>query len=345
MLKYYEFNWTNTVEILIIPLCILTASLLMGLTLNKMINKRLQTRMQDVESLQYVLANAIKGVPVALCCGIGVYWTITALPLTTLVQTLLSNILLGIILFTMTRVIARILVGLIEQSAQKNAATMPKTSLLNNIVNIVVYAIGILIILQSYGISVTPIITALGIGGMALALGLQETLANIFAGLHLIVSRQIRIGDYIKLSSGEEGCVADIAWRFTTIQATSNNMVVIPNQKIASAIITNYNMPKQDITVVVPVGVSYDSDLEHVERVTLDVAKAVMSKVEQSITTEPAVRFHTFADSSINFNVILHSSRFVNQFPLKHEFIKALMKRYREENIEIPYPIRTILQK
>lgn len=345
MYNYFNFDWSHMFEILLIPFCIQIVALAIGLCLNKIINKKLHSKFQDTESFQYVFINALKGLPVSWCSGVGLYWTITTLEMTPRVQILLSNILLGVILFTITRVVARTLVGMIDMHTSRNDANMPKTSLLNNIVNIIIYAIGALIILQSYGISVTPIITALGVGGMAVALGLQETLANIFSGLYLIISKQIRLGDYVKLSSGEEGRVADITWRFTTIQSVANNMIVVPNQKIASAILTNYNMPKQEISIVIPIGVSYDSDLEHVERVTLEVAEEVMQKIEHTLTSSPAVRFHTFADSSINFNVILHSSEFLNQFILKHEFIKALTKRYREENIEIPFPIRTLIRK
>ena len=121
------------------------------------------------------------------------------------------------------------------------------------------------------------------------------------------------------------------------------NVVVIPNQKLASAIITNYNMPKRDITVRVTVGVAYDSDLDLVEKVTLEVARKVMQNEHIGIDIEPAVRFHTLGDSSINFDVFLHSSQFNHQAELKHEFIKELMRRYRKEGINIPYPIRTVI--
>ena len=102
-------------------------------------------------------------------------------------------------------------------------------------------------------------------------------------------------------------------------------------------------MPQGDIAIKIPVGVAYDSDLEQVERVTLEEAQAVIERVDNEVEIPPAVRFHTFGDSSIDFNVIMHSSRFDHQFLLKHEFIKALTKRYREEGINIPYPVRTVI--
>ena len=222
---------------------------------------------------------------------------------------------------------------------------MPRTTLLTNILNVIIYAAGILLILGSLGISIAPLLTALGVGGMAVALGLQETLANICAGLYLLMSRQLRIDDYIRLSTGEEGKVADITWRFTTIMSIAGNAIVVPNQKISSAIITNYCMPEQDMSIKIKCGVAYNSDLDKVEAVTIETAKEVMQAVDGTVIKEPTLRFHTFNDSSIDFNVILHCSEFANQFTIKHEFIKAITKRYRQEGIVIPFPIRTIINK
>ena len=139
--------------------------------------------------------------------------------------------------------------------------------------------------------------------------------------------------------------MTDITWRFTTIvPASGSNMVVIPNQKIASSNITNFSMPTLDMTISIPVGVAYDSDLDFVEKVTLEVANEVLARVDSEVEQPPLVRFTAFGESSIDFNVILHSSNFDHQFLLKHEFIKALTRRYREEGIDIPYPIRSIQQ-
>ena len=260
-------------------------------------------------------------------------------------SSLFSYILFTVIILSITRVAARTINGFVTLRIERTQEKLPKTTLLNTILNVIIYAMGVLVVLQYYGISIAPILTAMGVGGMAVALALQETLANIFSGLHLIISKQLRLDDYIKLNTGEEGRVTDITWRFTTIvPAGGGNMIVIPNQKIASSNITNYSMPHKDIVISIPVGVAYDSDLDKVERVTLEVAREVMSRIDKDVKMEPAVRFHTFGESSIDFNVVLHSSYFEHQFLLKHEFIKALTRRYREEGIEIPYPTRTVLQ-
>ena len=339
-------DWTHLMEMLFIPICILAASLTVGIMLNKLINSRIENHLNiDENSWFYIFINALRGVPVSLCLVVGLYWIVNTINIIEPLTRLFSYILFTVIILSITRVAARTINGFISLHIESSQQKLPKTTLLNTILNVVIYAMGVLVVLQYYGISIAPILTAMGVGGMAVALALQETLANIFSGLHLILSKQLRLDDYIKLSTGEEGRVTDITWRFTTIvPAGGGNMIVIPNQKIASSNITNYSMPRKDIVISIPVGVAYDSDLDKVERVTLDVAKEVMAQIDKDIKMEPAVRFHTFGESSIDFNVVLHSSYFEHQFLLKQEFIKALTRRYREEGIEIPYPTRTVLQ-
>lgn len=339
-------DWTHLMEMLFIPICILAASLTVGIMLNKLINRRIENHLNiDENSWFYIFINALRGVPVSLCLVVGLYWIVNTINIIEPLTRLFSYILFTVIILSITRVAARTINGFISLHIESSQQKLPKTTLLNTILNVVIYAMGVLVVLQYYGISIAPILTAMGVGGMAVALALQETLANIFSGLHLILSKQLRLDDYIKLSTGEEGRVTDITWRFTTIvPAGGGNMIVIPNQKIASSNITNYSMPRKDIVISIPVGVAYDSDLDKVERVTLDVAKEVMAQIDKDVKMEPAVRFHTFGESSIDFNVVLHSSYFEHQFLLKHEFIKALTRRYREEGIEIPYPTRTVLQ-
>ena len=353
--ELFSFGWEKVIEVLFLPVCILIVALTVGIIVNRFVNRRIAEYAErydddDVEeNLKSVFVNALKGVPISFCLVAGIYWIVNTVSLPPSVVKIFSYVLFTINAFTLTRVLARGISGFVTLRLNRGGQ-LPKTSLLNNILNCIIYAMGIIIILQYYGISVTPIITAMGVGGMALALGLQETLANIFSGIHLIISKQLRLNDYIRLSSGEEGQVSDITWRFTTITSVLGNVVVIPNQKLAGAIITNYNLPIKDITVRVTVGVAYDSDLQRVEEVTLEVANEVARKMKDKgkhIAGElpPAVRFHTFGESSINFDVFLHSSQFNHQAELKHEFIKALTKRYRAEGIEIPFPIRTIVNE
>ena len=339
------FSWPEIEGNLLIPALILGASLLMGFVLNYLL-RRYITRHTDLapDSALGVLLHAVRGLPRLWCFAIGVYWTIHTVGLIEPVQRLLAYILFTILVFSITRVIVRTLERIIALRTAEARSAAAATSLLTNLVAITIYAAGAIIVLGYYGISIAPLITALGVGGMAVALGLQESLANLFAGLHLILSKQVRVGDYIRLDSDNEGRVTDITWRYTTILTSANNTVVVPNAKLSSAILTNYDMPEPQIAVIIPVGISYDSDLEKVEAVTVAVAADVMERLEGSMVKTPAVFFHTFGDSSIDFNVVLYARRFTDRTQLKHEFIKALTQRYREEGIDIPFPVRTILR-
>ena len=343
----HTLNFNDLVSLLIVPCCIVLAALTAGIIADRLIRRYIDHHLAVEESTwKYVLVRSMQGVPIFFSFIVGLYWAIDAVEISPTVTKLLSYLLFTSNVFSITRVLARTVDGVVTMYFERSGRNLPKTTLLNSILIGVIYAMGLLVILQYYGISIAPILTAAGVGGMAGALALQETLANIFAGLHLILSKQLRIGDYIKLSSGEEGRVTDITWRFTTIiPLGASSTIVIPNKTIAGANISNFSLPTLNINVSVPVGVAYDSDLATVERISIETAKEVLARVDDNPNAEPLVRYTDFGDSSINFNVILPSSMFDNQGIIKHEFIKALTDRYRTEGIDIPFPIRTIIQE
>lgn len=247
-------------------------------------------------------------------------------------------VLLGISILLFLARTATELVGLYGQKF-----VLPGTGLTQTIVKGLVLLMGGLVIMGSLGISITPLITTLGIGGLAVALALQETLSNLFSGFFVTMARNVRPGDFIRLESGEEGYVQDIGWRASVIRLLPNNMVIIPNSKLANSTIMNYDLPDKEVAVLVQVGVHYDSDLDRVERVTVEVARECQRTVEGAVETfEPFIRYHTFGDSSINLTVILRAREFVASYLIKHEFVKRLHARYAEEGIVIPFPIRAI---
>ena len=343
----YTVDIDTLVDLLLIPALIVLAALTAGIIADRLIRRYIGHHLAVEESTwKYVLVRSMQGVPIFFSFIIGLYWAIDAVEISPTLTKLLSYLLFTSNVVSITRVLARTVDGVVTMYFERSDKNLPKTTLLNNILIGVIYAMGLLVILEYYGISIAPILTAAGVGGMAVALALQETLANIFSGLHLILSKQLRIGDYIRLSSGEEGRVTDITWRFTTIISLgASSTIVIPNKTIAGANITNFSLPTRNINVSVPVGVAYDSDLAMVERVTIETAKEVLARVDDNPNANPLVLYTDFGDSSINFNVILPSRIFDHQGKIKHEFIKALTERYRTEGIDIPYPIQTIIQE
>ena len=258
---------------------------------------------------------------------------------------LARKVFFALLALSIAVVISRILVGFIRYKA-KSAGLYRSTTIVTNIVRIAIYIIFGLIVLQTLGIPVTPVLTALGVGALAVALALQDTLTNLFSGIQVVASRQVRTGDYIRLDSGEEGYIADITWRNTIIRALANNYIIVPNSRIASAIVTNYYLPEKEGAVLVDLSVAYDSDLRKVEEVTIETAKQIMQHITGGVATfEPFIRYHTSGDSGISFSVILRGKEFTDQYLIKHEFIKAILEAYREYDIEIPYPTRTVLVK
>ena len=292
-----------------------------------------------------LLIGSLRGVATTWAGAGGVYLALnvgTADPrLVSVVQSVLMVLVLGSVVIAGMRGVG----GAVEMVSGRTGGAIKSPTLVVNLARIAVGVLGLFIILQNLGIDITAAVTALGIGGIAIALALQDTLGNLFAGVQIIVSGQVRQRDYICLSSGEEGWVTDVKGRNTTIQTfPDGNLVIVPNSLLASSIVKNFSMPRKALWVTLEVGVSYDSDLGHVEEVALDVANQVLSEGGGGVTGyEPIVRFHTFGDSSINFDVRMMVREFESQGPVKHEFIKRLHQRFGDEGIEIPFPIRTVM--
>jgi small-conductance mechanosensitive channel len=254
---------------------------------------------------------------------------------------LLHNGMAVLFVLSLTHLAAQVAAELISRATRPD--TRPALSIVTNVVRVAIYLLGLLIILHICSVEITPALAALGVGGLAVSLALQSTLTDLFSALQMIAARQIKPGDYIRLSTGEEGYVTDISWRTTCVRQLANNLIIIPNAKMTSTIVTNYHAPNPNLAVLIDLSVSYDCDLDHVEHVTLEVARAVMREVSGGVAeSEPLLRYVDFGDSSIQFRLILNAREYADQFLLKHELIKRLHRSYMEEGIDIPIPMRSI---
>jgi small-conductance mechanosensitive channel len=249
--------------------------------------------------------------------------------------------LLVVVLLAATWVAARIVTRLFAGYLRLHPEALPSASLITTLASIAVWSIGLLLVVQSLGIAITPVLTALGVGGLAVALALKDTLENLFSGLQIIASGQIRAGDYIKLEGGIEGYVSDITWRTTTVKDLSDNLVVVPNSKFAQTSFTNYALPARELSVSVPVLVPYDADLALVERATLEAARQVLRENGSATETEPSLHFTELGNENIKLTVILRLGAFADQFKVRSDFIRRLHARYRNERIGSPFPART----
>jgi small-conductance mechanosensitive channel len=336
-----------TIEKMLLPAIIVVVGFLVGVIFEKIILRKIKkisskTKWESDE----IFINALRGTTTVLFLVASVYLALENTELKPHLLNLIHKVLLVLVIFFVTVVLSKISVGFVNVYSKRVGGAFTSTSIFTNITRILVFIIGILIILQYLGISTVHILTVLGVGGLAVALALQDTLSNLFAGIQVIASGQLKPEHYLRLTSGEEGHVADITWRYTTIISLQNNTIIVPNSKLASAIVTDFNIPGEVISTSIEVGVSYDSDLEKVEKVTTEVAGEVLKETGVGVPEfEPSFTYKKFGDSSINFDVDFHVKKFVDQYSVKHEFIKRLHKRYKEEGINIPFPVRTVYMK
>ncbi len=237
----------------------------------------------------------------------------------------------------------RITSGILDRLTRESTVFQGARGLIQGVVRGMIIGIGLLIFLDSIGISITPILASLGVGSLAVALALQDTLTNLFAGIYMVVDKPIEAGHLVKLESGEEGTIVRLGWRSTWVRTLANSIVVVPNIKLAGSVITNYSLLDPQVATYVNVAVHCDSDLEAVERATLDVAREVMRTVDGGVRGfEPTARLQGFGDSSLNLVVALRAADFLGTYRVRHEFIKRLMARYRKDGIRLPFPTRTL---
>ncbi len=249
-----------------------------------------------------------------------------------------------IIILSVSVATANLLGRLFRNYVQTSNLPVPTTGLVYGIIKGAILIMGFLVILNVLGVSIAPLVTALGVGGVAVALALQDTLGNLFSGIHILLEKSIRIGDFVRLETGAEGYVVDITWRTTRVRMLPNNMVIIPNSKLAQSIVTNYYLPEKRMSLLIPVSVSYSSDPDKVERILVEEAKSGARHIPGLLADpEPFVRFIPgFGDSSLNFTLICQVGEFTDQYFAQHELRKRIFKRFQTEGIEIPFPQRTV---
>ena len=217
-------------------------------------------------------------------------------------------------------------------------------TLSRNLAQIAVYTLGILILLNHIGVDIRPLLTALGVGGLAVALALQDTMANLFAGFYISVAGQIRLGDYIKLNTGEEGYVVDITWRSTTLRVLGNNLIFVPNSKLGQANVTNFNLPEKKMGSSITVRVAYGSDAEQVETLLLAEANAAAQELSGIVATDPitVTWIPGFTDAALVLSLNYNVNEFVSQFSVQSEMRKRLYRKLRAEGISIAAPTQII---
>ena len=339
-------NWLSIVTSEYVQfVLILVSGLFLTYLVSKLFSGYLKKLVEATESdTDDKLVDAIKDPLCNLLLVMSFYFALRKLSVLYSVHLWLDKVFFVIFIAVMAILSSRIFSILVDKWLEVHKRFKKTPQLLNKIFAVTIYLVALLMILGYFDVEVTPLIATLGIGGLAVGLALQKTLSDFFAGIHIISERQINVGDHIELKGEKiKGFVEDIGWRSTKIKTLTNNVIIMPNSRLADSTITNNRLPKNEMTIKIDCGVAYDSDLKKVEKIAVDVAKKIQKKVQGAKQEfEPWIRFHNFGESNIEFKTFLRVETFVDQYLVKHEFIKELKSRFDKEHIEISWPVRKI---
>ena len=253
----------------------------------------------------------------------------------------LDSVIIMVTIFTGVKILNIMIEGwgLIWAQRTKSSLDDQLLRLLHQVVTGIAYVFGVLWILSIWGIEIGPLLAGLGIGGLAIAFALQPTLANIFGGVSLILDKTIKVGDVVKLSSGESGAVYDIGIRSTRIKTWTNQILVIPNSKLVDSMVINYNQPDRTIRIDLLFGVAYGSNIDKVVKIAMDTLKG-----EKFVLKDPAAKcwFMNMADSALEFKMMFYVDDLSNKWTTHQSVIKKLYNALNKNKINIPFPQREI---
>ncbi len=236
--------------------------------------------------------------------------------------------------------VGSIFLAWLSERQDRFKVVQPRTMPLFDIaVKVVVIGGGFYALLLSWDINVTGWLASAGILGLAIGFAAKDTLANLFAGVFILADAPYKLGDYIVIQSGERGKVVEIGMRSTRILTRDDIEIVVPNSSIANGKIINESGPVFKRRIRIQVGVSYDSDIDLVERVLLEVATG---NADVSAEPEPRVRFRSFGDSSLDFELLVWVADPEWRGRVQHELNSAVFKAFKAAGVEIPFPQRDV---
>lgn len=240
------------------------------------------------------------------------------------------------VIISLTLVAASVAVRMLSQYGERQGMPFAGAGLSRALIRVLVFALGTAWLLAHFEMwkGITPLLTALGVGGIAVALALQDTLANLFAGIHILVERPIIVGDSIKLEGGQEGVVTDIGWRTTRVRTGSNDMVVVPNTKITTGILVNYSLPSLRTVAEVQILVSHKADAEQVRRIALEEAARV-----EGVLADPAPLFLCdpgVLPTHLQYKLVVQMADRSALGRVQSELRLRLLARFRDEGVPLP---------
>lgn len=262
------------------------------------------------------------------------YVAITAEATPKNIEQFVGKTILILLVVSFCLVIAGIIVRFVTVYGRQQNAQYANIGLSRTLIYVLVLGAGSTVLLKVLGLDITPLLATLGVGGIALALALQDTLANFFAGVHIIVESPIYVGDFIKLNTSEEGIVTDIGWRTTRVRTLQNNTIVIPNSKITTTILTNYTMPEKRLSTDVDIVVAHEADLDQVRRIVyqeIDEMESVLKDPPPIVLMDPGV-----TPTHVQLKAWVQIPDRVQQGLVRSELRFRLAQRFQREGVPLP---------
>jgi len=332
---------------LVVPLALLLGTVIAGLILRNVLFRVVRKWAAHTEShLDVLMVESLRGPIVlwSLMLGIHLATQHSEIPRRYLLD--VPATLTALWILSLTIAMSHLAGNAVRFYGSRVNGVQSVTSITQKLAQFAVVAVGLVWVLKVvFDLSLTPILTTLGVGGLAVALALQDTLSNLFAGFYVSISGLIHIGDYIKLNTGEEGYITDINWRCTTMRGNTNNLVVIPNNKLGQAIYTNFHLPEPRMLMSLTFGVGYESDVDRVEAILLDETSRAAGEVRGLLADPPPyVRFNPGpGDWALGFQLSFNVGEFADQYLAQSELRKRIFKRLKTEGISMPFPTRSVI--
>jgi len=321
---------------------LLAFALAAGFILNRLFHRAGKKLSDTWGGLVFTL---LESLPLPLLLLAALYTSLELMPLPRTIERMGSKLILALVVIVIFYFPAKVLILFLRRMGRGDPGLKPVAEPAVFIVRALFAVLAVVIILENLGISLTGVWTTLGVGSVAVALALQETLSNFFAGLYLLADRPVASGDYIKLDSGQEGYVVRIGWRSAALRTLSNNLVVIPNSTLAKAVVTNYSMPEKRMSYSLPVSVAYGTDPRRVEQILVEIAQEAVRDGVAGLLDEPAPSVSLipgFGASSLDFSLNLQIRQFTDQYDIQSELRKRILERFDREKIKMPFPTRTL---
>jgi small-conductance mechanosensitive channel len=235
--------------------------------------------------------------------------------------------------------LARVIGRFITAYTAREDTRLPASSIISNLVRVVIYVLGagIIIVTVWPGLSLTPLLGTLGVGGLTVGLALQSTLDNLFSGIQVLASRQIEPGDFVQLESGQEGIVEDVTWRNTTIRRITSELIIVPNSILGKSLVINYSRNAHAYQLIIPSTVIFGTDLELLKRVVIEAANETMEYSHYVYKEDtPEILITANNEAGVSFSTVLPIIAYRAKATVISDFLQRLQKHLAAANIHQP---------